>query len=182
MGHFCPPGSRSGFGFRIRIRIHWPDWILIQSGSAGSGSTDLMESGSNPDPDPKPCFFCWSDLGLILASRLGSLKWMLPRLCGSTPGTPAMSILTGSFLFFSVYLIVTCEHPKISLLPAPLYFWGSGFIMLRIRVQHFPIRPGLSWSGLSGFWGSECSILQTHTLCEIDIFFYFCIICQLLQF
>jgi hypothetical protein len=25
VGHFCPPGS--GSGFRIRIRIHWPDWI-----------------------------------------------------------------------------------------------------------------------------------------------------------
>ncbi len=33
--HFCPPGSRSWF--RIRIRIHWPDWIRIQYGSA-SGS------------------------------------------------------------------------------------------------------------------------------------------------
>ncbi len=32
VGHFCPPGSVSGF--RIRIRIHWPGWIRIQSGSA----------------------------------------------------------------------------------------------------------------------------------------------------
>ncbi len=32
MCHICPPGS--GSGFRIRIRIHWPDWIWIQSGSA----------------------------------------------------------------------------------------------------------------------------------------------------
>ncbi len=30
-GSFFPP--RSGSGFRIRIRIHWPDWIQIQSGS-----------------------------------------------------------------------------------------------------------------------------------------------------
>ncbi len=29
VGHFCPPGS----GSRFRIRIHWPDWIRIQSGS-----------------------------------------------------------------------------------------------------------------------------------------------------
>ncbi len=29
VGHFCPPGSGSGF----RIRIHKPDWIRIQSGS-----------------------------------------------------------------------------------------------------------------------------------------------------
>ncbi len=28
MGHFCPP--RSGSGFRIQIRIHWPDWIRIR--------------------------------------------------------------------------------------------------------------------------------------------------------
>ncbi len=28
MGHFCSPSS--GSGFRIRIRIHWPDWILIR--------------------------------------------------------------------------------------------------------------------------------------------------------
>jgi hypothetical protein len=35
--------------FRIRIRIHRPDWIRIQS-----GSTDPIESGSNPDQDPQP--------------------------------------------------------------------------------------------------------------------------------
>ncbi len=28
---FCPPGS--GSGFRIRLRIHWPDRVRIQSGS-----------------------------------------------------------------------------------------------------------------------------------------------------
>ncbi len=28
VGHLCPPGSGSGFW----IRIHWPDWIRIQSG------------------------------------------------------------------------------------------------------------------------------------------------------
>jgi hypothetical protein len=36
MGHFCPLRSESGSGFRI-----------------GYGSTDLIESGS--DPDPKHC-------------------------------------------------------------------------------------------------------------------------------
>ncbi len=34
VGHFCPPGSGSGF----LIRIHWPDWIRIQ---LGSGSATL---------------------------------------------------------------------------------------------------------------------------------------------
>ncbi len=28
-GNFCPPGS----GSRFRIRVHWPDWIRIPSGS-----------------------------------------------------------------------------------------------------------------------------------------------------
>jgi len=37
VGHFCPPGS--GSGFRIRIRIHWPDWIRIQSGSGHGSAT-----------------------------------------------------------------------------------------------------------------------------------------------
>ncbi len=32
VGHFCPPGS----GSRFRIRIHWPDWIRIQSLSTAS--------------------------------------------------------------------------------------------------------------------------------------------------
>ncbi len=40
--HFWPPGS--GSGFRIRIRIHWPDWILIQFGS-GSASLVLYRTG-----------------------------------------------------------------------------------------------------------------------------------------
>jgi hypothetical protein len=28
-----------------------------EGGEGGSRSTDLIESGSNPDPDPKPCLF-----------------------------------------------------------------------------------------------------------------------------
>ncbi len=39
VGNFCPPGS--GSGFRIRIQIHWPHWIRIQS---GSGSETLPTS------------------------------------------------------------------------------------------------------------------------------------------
>ncbi len=30
VGHFCPPASRSWYRIRIRIRIHWPDWIRIR--------------------------------------------------------------------------------------------------------------------------------------------------------
>ncbi len=29
VGHFCPPGS--GFGSGFRFRIHWPDWIRIRN-------------------------------------------------------------------------------------------------------------------------------------------------------
>ncbi len=45
-GSFCPPGS--GFGFWIRIRIHWPDIIRIQfgSGSATLKNTKILWSGS----------------------------------------------------------------------------------------------------------------------------------------
>ncbi len=38
VGHFCPP--RSGSGFRIRIRIHWPEWIWIQFGSGSATLTN----------------------------------------------------------------------------------------------------------------------------------------------
>ncbi len=45
MGPFCPPGSRSRF--RIRIRIQWP----------------VIESGSNPDPDPVTCDWIRTESG-----------------------------------------------------------------------------------------------------------------------
>jgi hypothetical protein len=64
VGHFCPPGSGSGF----RIRIHWPDWIRIQSGSGSAtlhyrgryqlpvqalpGSVVNNSIGFHTDPDP----------------------------------------------------------------------------------------------------------------------------------
>ncbi len=57
MGHFCPPGSGSGSTYGSGSTD------LIESGSNrdpgstyGSGSTDLIESGSNRDPDPQPWF------------------------------------------------------------------------------------------------------------------------------
>ncbi len=44
-GHFCSPVSDSGSGLRIRIRIHGPPWIWIQSGYvSGSGS---LNTGTN---------------------------------------------------------------------------------------------------------------------------------------
>ncbi len=55
MCHFCPPGS--GPGFRIRIQIHWPDWIRIQSGSGyGTGSATLLFANAFHDANKK-CFF-----------------------------------------------------------------------------------------------------------------------------
>ncbi len=46
VGHFCSPGS--GSGFRIRIRIHWPDWIRIQSGS-GSETLSIFQIKCMPE-------------------------------------------------------------------------------------------------------------------------------------
>jgi hypothetical protein len=40
VGIFCSPGSRSGF--HIRIRIHGPDWIRIQSSSETLGAYHLF--------------------------------------------------------------------------------------------------------------------------------------------
>ncbi len=34
VGHFCPPGSGPGSGFRIWI--HWPDWIRIRNPASGN--------------------------------------------------------------------------------------------------------------------------------------------------
>ncbi len=45
VGHFSPP--RSGSGFRLWIRIHWPDWIRIR---LGSGSATLVQI-----PEKNPC-------------------------------------------------------------------------------------------------------------------------------
>jgi hypothetical protein len=50
-GSFFPPGS--GSRFRIRIRIHWPDWIRIQ---LGSGSATLVKNN---------LFFCSQHLRVV---------------------------------------------------------------------------------------------------------------------
>ncbi len=46
VGHFCPPGS--GSGFRIRIRIHWPDWIQVPRFGSQSGSSKSLHSCTLP--------------------------------------------------------------------------------------------------------------------------------------
>ncbi len=74
MGNFCPPGF--GSGFRIRIRIHRPDWIRFQNpGFLGCGSgffeagmldPDWLEQGigdsdaSVVDPDPVGSESLWN--------------------------------------------------------------------------------------------------------------------------
>ncbi len=48
MRHFCPPGS----GFRIRIRIHWPDRIRIRIRNPGKNTVPLaylLPSSMMPD-------------------------------------------------------------------------------------------------------------------------------------
>jgi hypothetical protein len=42
------PDSEFGSGFRIRFRIHWPDWIRIQSGSGSETLLLLILSASSP--------------------------------------------------------------------------------------------------------------------------------------
>ncbi len=46
---FCPPGSGSGF----RIRIHWPDWTRIQSGSG----PETLSTMQFPPRSNRPLFF-----------------------------------------------------------------------------------------------------------------------------
>ncbi len=45
VGHFCHHGSGSGFRIvGIWIRIHWPDWIRIQSGSGSRSGSETLHS------------------------------------------------------------------------------------------------------------------------------------------
>ncbi len=60
VGHCCPPGS--GSGFRICIRIHWPEWIRIQS---GSGSETLAESGVYPKKGNFDMISCFKPKNLV---------------------------------------------------------------------------------------------------------------------
>jgi hypothetical protein len=89
-GHFCPPGSGSGFA----IRIQGPHWIRIQS---GPGSTALIHTLKNvksktriqiqkldwiqihPDPDSKRDF-CGNTL-LVLLSELTPTQFYLLQHC-----------------------------------------------------------------------------------------------------
>ncbi len=52
VGLFCPPGSGPG----LRIRIHWPDWIRIQSGSGSATLLFCVSSNSFPFGN------CWVQL------------------------------------------------------------------------------------------------------------------------
>ncbi len=69
VGHFWPPGS--GSGSRIRIRIHWPDWIRIQF---GSGSETLN----------------WPGFRIRIRSILGARSWSAKKWkvwsCGNSCG------------------------------------------------------------------------------------------------
>ncbi len=67
VGHFCPPESWPGSEFRIRIRVHWPDWIRILY---GSGSATLLFSC--PRAYSSPCAPHWSGGGPVYAPILPS--------------------------------------------------------------------------------------------------------------
>ncbi len=92
MAHFCPPGS--GSGFRIRIRIHWPDWIRIQS---GSGSATLVLS----------CIFCKIRMAVWLYLNLYLLSMDRNLFVCEREG------LSGSGFIFQII----CRVPVVSLFP-----------------------------------------------------------------
>ncbi len=118
MGNFCPP--ESGF----RIRIHWPDWIRIQSGYGyGSGSATLLQTKF------KMFFFYIRD---ILWGQAISRDTDLCHF------TSVVDTTSGSIIFY------THPHP----IPIPLRFEplnflnfdhnadpGPAFTLMRIRIQ-----------------------------------------------
>jgi hypothetical protein len=108
VGHFCPPGSGSG----IRIRIHWPDWIRIQSGSA---TLTTIPASSKRNKKVSLRYWprgCWG-LGLqlqssSLLSKLGSL--LLDHLIEKRKGLQTR--------YNSTWLLQTqcCGRPHIQLI------------------------------------------------------------------
>jgi hypothetical protein len=70
------PDSESGF----RIRIHWPDWIRIQSGSGSETLTGTLRQTSRPDSwafstDPsKWCTIMWIRNTSILKNVYNALQ------------------------------------------------------------------------------------------------------------
>ncbi len=77
VGHFCPPGS--GSGFRIRIRIHRPDWIRIQSGSTTLKKEKNCYSVTEPNTD-----LCWFEEFVL---TLAILSWWI----ASSTSSPILS-------------------------------------------------------------------------------------------
>ncbi len=70
VGHFCAPGFGSGFRIRIRIRIHWPDWIRIQSGS------ETLVLTSVPNPKPTVCVHFFKCQNCIKLRFTHSIHWI----------------------------------------------------------------------------------------------------------
>ncbi len=109
MGHFCPPGS--GSGFWIRIRIHWPDRIRIQfgSGSATLKNTKILWSGSGScqpwiwDPgwkkwDPESWIWDVYPGSGILDLWMGCLSWIRNVYPGSATLILALKILKNAIM------------------------------------------------------------------------------------
>ncbi len=86
VGHILP-GFRSGF--RMRIRIHWPDWIRIQSGPGSETLAITLQyimygTGSTRCTDVQ-----YLNISLILVDlTLVGAGWVTPAASGSvTSGT-----------------------------------------------------------------------------------------------
>ncbi len=91
VGPFCPPGS----GSRFRIRIHWPDWIRIQS-----GSKTLMQTCSLK-------VSCW--MLMYSTNAVYATLWLVSCLSvwikHRVPGTePEINLVINQKLYWNQYL------------------------------------------------------------------------------
>ncbi len=64
MGQFWPP--ESGSGFRIRIRIHWLDWIRIQLGSEPESAILLGAIPVEPFIGQHWLYFCFDSSSVVV--------------------------------------------------------------------------------------------------------------------
>jgi hypothetical protein len=91
VGNFCLPGS--GSGFRIRIRIHWPDWIRIRNAGCGVHTN-------------WPC--CrWRTWCCCWWTPASASRWRY-----SSFSTSARYVYHPQFSLFSYFFFTNAWHPK----------------------------------------------------------------------
>ena len=113
-GSFLPSWIRSGVW--IRIRIHWLDWIRIQSGSGYGSGTGSGTGKSNPDLDMHQNNADPTDLMAEYGTRLANYRialacWRIIQIC-----SPSGS---GSVCFGPSWIRIQIRLSKVRI-------WGSG--------------------------------------------------------